>query len=167
MKDCVDLEGNMATDLLDDNEDLIQFYMLNYTPLIFINNHLYKGNFDDTLHLVEALCMTFEEPPAECSKLDIFTDYHNFSTSSLWKFISYTILYLFLIFAVVITIFYFFYKRSMKKKIDNELESRINGAIKKYYGQSEVTSGLKGMGNTDFNPNLTEEEAKIGEENNK
>ena len=156
----------MIAEIMIDNEDLVQFYMLNYTPLIFINNHLYKGNVEDTLHMVESLCMTFEEPPAECSKLDIFTDYQNFSTSSLIKYVCYSILYLGIIFLVVIVVFYLYYKRKMKKTMDNELENKINGAIMKYYGKSEVMSNLKTSLDHNLSNSLTEEEIKIQAENN-
>ena len=166
MTACMDLDGPMAPTILDDNEDLIQFYMLNYTPLIFINNHLYKGNFEDTLHLVESLCMTFETPPAECSKLEIFAEYNDYSSISLWKFVTYTVFYLALFFVILVTCFYIYYKRKMKKKMDNELESKINSAIMKYYGNSQVTEGLKGVGNDDLKNNLDEDEKKIAEENN-
>lgn len=166
MNECMDLEGAAAPILLDRNEDLIQFYMLNYTPLIFINNHLYKGNFEDTLHLVESLCMTFESPPAECSKLDIFTDYEDYSSTSLWKYILYTIINLVIFFLILVTCFYVYYKRKMKNKMDNELEGRINSAIMKYYGKSQVTEGLKGIGSQDLKTDLTEDEKKIGAENN-
>ena len=166
MNACMDLDGPMAPTILDDNEDLIQFYMLNYTPLIFINNHLYKGNFEDTLHLVESLCMTFETPPAECSKLEIFTEYEDYSSISLWKFITYTIFYLAIFFVILVSCFYIYYKRKMKQKMDNELESKINSAIMKYYGNSQVTEGLKGVGTDDLKNNLNEDERKIAEENN-
>jgi hypothetical protein len=53
----------------------------------------------------------------------------------------------------------------MKKKMDNELESRINSAIMKYYGKSQVTENLTGMGNEDMKESLTEAEKKIEEEN--
>ena len=166
MDTCEDLHGPMAPTILDDNEDLIQFYMLNYTPLIFINNHLYKGNFEDTLHLVESLCMTFETPPSECSKLEIFTDYEDYSSTSLWKFVIYTIINLVIFFVILVSCFYVYYKRKMKKKMDNELESRINSAIMKYYGKSQVTEKLKGVGSEDFQKGMTEDEKKIGNENN-
>ena len=165
MRSCMDLDGAMAPTVLDDNEDLIQFYMLNYTPLIFINNHLYKGNFEDTLHLVESLCMTFETPPKECSKLEIFTEYEDYSSTSLWSFIVYTVAYLGVFFLILVTCFYIYYKRKMKRKMDSELESRINSAIMKYYGKSQVTEGVKGVGNDDLKGGLTEDERKISEEN--
>lgn len=166
MNECISLEGFVAPLLLDRNEDLIQFYMLNYTPLIFINNHLYKGNFEDTLHLVESLCMTFETPPVECSKLDIFTEYTDYSSTSLWRFILYTIVNLVIFFLILVTCFYVYYKRKMKNKMDNELEGRINSAIMKYYGKNEVTEGLKGIGNDTMKAHLTEDEKKIEGENN-
>ena len=162
---CMDLEGELSRELLDNNEDLIQFYMLNYTPLIFINNHLYKGNFEDTLHLVESLCMTFEEPPVECSKLEIFTEYQNFSSTSLWKFFVKTLFYLLIGFIVVIIVFYIYYKRKMKKKMDSELQTKINAAILKYYGKPETETGIGNSHQIDFKTSLTEEEAKIEEEN--
>lgn len=160
---CTDLEGDISREILDDNEDLIQFYMLNYTPLIFINNHLYKGNFEDTLHLVESLCMTFEEPPSQCSKLEIFTEYQNFSSSSLLNYFLNTLMYLLILFVVVVVVFYVYYKRKMKKKIDSELQTKINSAIMKYYGKPEIQN--ENIHKINFKTNLTEEEAKIEEEN--
>jgi hypothetical protein len=160
---CTDLEGDIGKELLDDNEDLIQFYMMNYTPLIFINNHLYKGNFEDTLHLVEAVCMTFEEPPSECSKLEIFTEYQDFSSSSLFNYFIKTLMYLLILFVVIVVVFYFYYKRKMKKKIDSELQSKINSAIMKYYGKPDVQNSQSHQ--IDFKASLTEEEVKIEQEN--
>lgn len=165
MAECQDTKKDLARTLLDSNEDLIQFYMLNYTPLIFINNHIYKGNFSDTLHLVEALCMVFEDPPAECSQLDIFSDFHDFSTSSLWRYIGYTVLSLFAVFLVVVIGFYCMFKRKLRKKMDAELESRINGALMKYYGKSQVKGDTQENFVKGMKEGLDEEEKKIQEEN--
>ena len=166
MAECLDLKKDMMQGMLDTNEDLIQFYMLNYTPLIFINNHIYKGNFSDTLHLVEALCMVFEEPPAQCAKLDIFSDFHDFSSSSLWRYIVYCIATLFGIFIVAIAAFYCLFKRKLRNKMDSELESRINGALMKYYGNSQVKGDSSEAFVRGLNEGLDSDERKIQQENN-
>jgi hypothetical protein len=162
---CIDTDGPMAQSLLDDNHELIQYYLLNYTPLIFINNHLYKGNLIDTLHLVESLCMAFEDPPKECTDLDIFNEYNNFSGSSLLSFILTTLFYLGTLFLVVVVVFYCFYKRKMKRKMNAELSDKVNEAMMKYYGASQTSQKYEGIKVENINDSMTPNERKIAIEN--
>ena len=164
MNICIDTDGPMAQMLLDDNQGLAQYYMLNYTPLIFINGHLYKGNFEDTLHLVESLCLAFEDPPKECSDLEIFADYSNFSGSSLASFLGKVLFCSVAFFLVVVVGFYLYYKRKMKKKMNNELSDKINSAIMKYYGSNQTDSRYQGI-SKHSHKEFTEHERKIAVEN--
>ena len=164
MNICIDTDGPMAEMLLNDNHELSEYYSLNYTPLIFINHHLYKGNLQDTLHLVEALCMAFEDPPKECLELDIFHDYQNFSGSSLISFVGIWTLYFGSFFLVVVFVFYFFYKRKLQNNMSGEISDKVNDMLIKHYGVNQVagyTSGVK----ISQSQGLTEHEKKIAQEN--
>jgi hypothetical protein len=165
MNICIDTDGPMAQSLLDDNHELIQYYMLNYTPLIFINDHLYKGNLEETLHLVESLCMAFEEPPQECLDLDIFNHYNNFSGSTLFTFIINSLFYLGIMFFIVIVVFYLVYKRKMKRKMNRELSDKVNEAMMKYYGASQTDKKYEGVKIDDGFASMTQNEQKIEIEN--
>ena len=162
---CIDTDGPMAQSLLDDNHELIQYYLLNYTPLIFINDHMYKGNHINTPHVVESLCMAFEEPPKECLDLDIFKEYNNFAESTVYTFITGTLLYLGLLFLVVIIVFYFVYKRKLKIKMKTELSDKVNQAMMKYYGESQTDQKYKGVKVQETYPTMTPSEQKIEIEN--
>lgn len=49
-----------------DNNDNIKYYLINYSPIVFINGYMYKGNYNDSNHLIEAFCNSFEEAPQKC-----------------------------------------------------------------------------------------------------
>ena len=49
---------------LNENNDNIKYYLINYSPIVFINGYMYKGNYKDSSHLMEAFCNSFEEVPS-------------------------------------------------------------------------------------------------------
>jgi hypothetical protein len=161
---CIDLDGAMAQTLLDGHKEAMQFYRLNYAPLIFINNFLYKGNPEKIEHLVESICMSFEDPPEQCKSLNIFEEYNDFTASSLVSFVTNTLKFFFCIFCVVIFGYYCFVRRRMKNKMNKELSNKVNTAIMKYYGTGQTDGGYEGVGSN--TGNMTEAEKKIAEENN-
>lgn len=165
MNICIDTDGPMAEMLLNDNHELIEFYSLNYTPLIFINHHLYKGNLEDTLHLVEALCLAFEDPPKECGELDIFHDYHNFSGLSLLSFLGLWAFYLGIFFLIVVIIFYFYYKRKLQKNMAGEVSDKVNDMLIKHYGVNQVAGNYSKAKTSSNHHDFNEQEKKIAEEN--
>ena len=48
------------------NDDDTKYYLINYSPIVFINGYMYKGNYRDPDHLMEAFCNSFEEMPTKC-----------------------------------------------------------------------------------------------------
>ena len=165
MNICIDTDGPMAQSLLDDNHELMQYYLLNYTPLVFINDHLYKGNLKEMLHLVESICMTFEEPPKECLGLDIFTDYNNFSGSSVLGYLGKLMGGFGVLLVVFVSVFYFCYKRRLKAKMDLELSGKINEAIMKYYGPNQTGSRYQSVSGKSGKEEMSQQEKKISIEN--
>lgn len=165
MKLCTDLNSALSELLLTDNQKQKEYYKLNYTPLVFINNFLYRGNLENMLHLVEDVCMAFESPPDVCSNMNIFREYKSFSVSTIFSFIFFSVLYLGVCFVLVVGVFYLFCRRKMKKKMNDEVSGKINDAIMRYYGQGETASGYQGSSGRIVS-GMTEDELKIEAENN-
>ena len=136
--ECSLIFGDEVSNILEENNDDIKYYLINYSPLIFINGVYYKGNFDDTPHLLEAFCSSFENEPKECEGLEA---YHILKASDTSEFFDYLLKMVFFTLAVVITlviIFYVFYKRRIRGRMDSELHQKINQAIANYYGTHPV-----------------------------
>lgn len=56
-------KSDEAKKFLNENNDNIKYYLINYSPIVFINGYMYKGNYKDSNHLMEAFCNSFEEVP--------------------------------------------------------------------------------------------------------
>ena len=60
---CSDPESRESNFLLSQNNDDIKYYSMNYSPLIFINGNMFRGNFRNIANLIESFCNSFEELP--------------------------------------------------------------------------------------------------------
>ena len=134
---CNDIKSDKAIQLLDSNDDNIKYYLINYSPIVFINGYIYKGNYDDSSHLMEAFCGSFEIAPASCSQLDVFQQYKDFSSSSIFRFMILTVTAILVVGLAIIAIFYFFYRKRLSSNFNTELNSKINQAMTKYYGDKD------------------------------
>ncbi len=72
VENCLEPSSDRAVRLLRRNNDRVKFFLINYSPILFINNYMYKGNYKDSTHLMEAFCSSFEEAPRMCDNLEIF-----------------------------------------------------------------------------------------------
>ena len=130
-----DTTTNIAA--LNDNHEEIKYFLINYAPLIFINGFYYKGNFDDMNHLFEAICNSYETPPAPCNSLDLFISSNDMNSTSLAKFIMMSLIgCIFMVFMAII-LFYIVYKKKIRKRFNFELNDKINEALAKYYSDNE------------------------------
>lgn len=136
LSDCNNTKSEKAVEMFEANNDNIKYYLINFSPIVFINGFIFKGNYQDSNHLMEAFCNSFEEPPKNCNKLSFYEPYHSFNSFSILSFIFNTILVCLVIAFISIVCFYIFYRRKMAMKFDTELGSRINDALSKYYGDS-------------------------------
>lgn len=107
--------------------------LIDYTPLIFINDKFYKGNYFDSNHLFESFCESFEELPEICLKLSNFDFVRDLNSSSLLGFIIKILLFSTLLICLCLSIFYILYWYKMKNKFESELPSKINEALARYY----------------------------------
>lgn len=73
ISDCINLQSVESKRTLTKNDDDIKYYLINYSPIVFINGYMYKGNYRDPDHLMEAFCNSFEEMPLKCHNLQAFT----------------------------------------------------------------------------------------------
>lgn len=140
---CLNPKSEKAIELFDSNDDNIKYYLINFSPIVFINGYIFKGNYDDSNHLMEAFCSSFEIAPDSCNKLGIFKQYQDFSSPGLFKFMIMTLLACLSIAAAAITIFYFFFRKRLTSNFDSELSSKINQAMAKYY--SEKNDDYRGI----------------------
>ena len=143
LDNCTDLKGDRTKELLEANNEKIKYNLINYSPLIFINGYFYKGNYKDSNHLMESFCNSFETPPGDCTKLDAFQQYVDYSSQGILIFIVKSLLFAFFFMLVGITVFYLLYRKRMRSKFDLELNNKINEALAKYYAGS--TDEYKGV----------------------
>ena len=106
---------------------------------------MYKGNYKDSTHLMEAFCNSFEEVPAQCKNLKAFNQYYDFSSYSLIKFVLISMLCTLFVTAVIVSIFYFFYRKKIKSSFKVELNDKINEALSKYYNDGSKDLNYTGV----------------------
>lgn len=133
-------DSQESFEALQGNNENIKYLMINYSPLIFINGFYFKGNYDDTNHLMESFCNSFENPPKECSKLTSFMKSDELNTTHLAHFIMISCLICLLCAVMAILIFYILIKKRIRKKFNYELNDKINEALAKYYGDENEES---------------------------
>lgn len=131
VKEC--MTASSSSNLFSANYNSIRFNLINYSPLIFINGYLYKGNYMDASSLMEAFCNSFEIAPKSCDSLEGFAEYKNFSSFGLIKFVLLSVIVTLAIIITVVGTFYYLMKRKIKRNFGNELNSKINEALSKYY----------------------------------
>jgi hypothetical protein len=126
---------------LKTNHDEIKYFMINYSPLVFVNGHYYKGNFDDVNHLFETICNSFETPPKSCHSLQTFETVSDLNSVSLMKFIFISIGVCVSMIVVAIALFYIVYKKKIRKTFNFKLNDQINEALAKYYNENDEEPG--------------------------
>lgn len=136
--ECSLVFGDEVSSILEENNDDIKYYLINYSPLIFINGVYYKGNFDDTQHLLDAFCSSFEKEPKQCEGLEAYQILKASDTSEFFDYLLKIIFCTLLLLIVVVVLFYLFYKRRVRGFYDTELHNKINQAIANYYGTHPV-----------------------------
>jgi hypothetical protein len=145
LNDCLDLQSNEAKRTMNLNHDNVKYFLINYSPLIFINGNYYKGNFDNGEYFFEAVCNSFENPPDRCKDLAIFKSVHQFNAASLFRFIAVSLGLCVIAAVILVIVFYVFYKKKIRRKFDYELNEKINEALAQYY-KDEGSSGIKEEG---------------------
>lgn len=130
---CVAPNSEKIQTLLENNNEKIKYNLINYSPLIFINGYFYRGNYQDSHHLTEAFCNSFESPPSGCEKLEAFQQWKDSSSVGIFRFVILTILFGGAFVFVTIAVFYFYYRKRMSAQFGVELNQKINEALSKYY----------------------------------
>ncbi len=143
---CRDPKSKELLELLERNNDHIKYYLVNYSPIVFINGFIYKGNYADSDHLIESFCNSFENIPKKCKNLNLFSVYSNFSSWGLLKFFLSTIIIAVISFFIIIGLFYLLYRKKIKKTFKKELDHKINEALTKFYEDGQK-SNYKGINN--------------------
>ena len=141
LKNCMDPQHVQAHEALSTNHDNIKYYLINYSPIIFINGSYYKGNYDDESHLMESICNTFEEPPAECNYLSMFQQSFNLNTYHLNRFIFFSLSTCIWIVILAVIIFYLLYKKRIQTAFEYQLNDRINEALAKFKEAEDAEVG--------------------------
>lgn len=126
-------DKNESIALLSKNFLAIRHNLINYSPLIYINGYLYKGNYMDANHLMEAFCNSFEQAPKDCESLEAFQVYRDFSSGGLLRFIIISVVLAAILFLLMNFTFYIVYKRKLSKNYETELQKKISEAMDKYY----------------------------------
>jgi hypothetical protein len=137
MASCLTLDSTDNKSALMANHEETKYFMINYSPLIFINGYYYKGNFDDLGHLFEAICNGFEVSPPVCYTLDAFVRSEDLNSTSLGRFVMITFGVCVAMVTLALVLFYIVYKKKMKKQFTFELKGKINEALALYYSDAE------------------------------
>ena len=108
-------------------------FTINYSPLIFINNRFYKGNYRDYEYFMKILCGTFEDTPDVC--IDINVDPNKLPDRGLHPYEFFKLSLTICIFIIVLSVllFYLIYKRKIRRGFSNKLQIEINKALSDYY----------------------------------
>ena len=159
LKTCLNPTSSKAFELLEKNNDDIKYYLLNYSPIVFINGYMYKGNYRDSNHLMEAFCNSFEEAPKGCENLDAFKEYNDFSSAGIIKFIIISVVVTLFIIFFLVGVFYIFYRKKIHRNFKTELNTKINEALSKYYIDNKDTQDYKGIIKDDIKE-VTKEDMK-------
>ena len=142
LKNCSDPTSENALLLLKLNNLHIKNFLINYSPLIYLNDHMYRGNYDNYNAFSEVICNSFEKMPKECHNLSIFDEYYNFSGSTIIRYIFKTLLFFLFISVCAIFVFYVFYRKKIKKEFENNLQKEINVNLSKFYNQETEYEGV-------------------------
>ena len=133
LKECMNTDSIEAENTLNRNHDNVKYFLINYSPLVFINGYYYKGNFDAAEPFFEALCNSFEKPPKECKNLEIFQSVHSFNAASLFRFVLVTLGLCALASVILLVLFYVCYRKKIRRKFDYELHEKISEALAEYH----------------------------------
>lgn len=112
---------------------------INYSPIIFINGQNYKGNYLNEQHLMETLCLSFQNYPAYCSNLPVFTSKENVSNQRIKAFFYKAVGFSALISGATILLFYFIYKQRQQRSLKKDLQKQIDQALTDYYNSANQT----------------------------
>lgn len=145
LKSCLSPSSSKAFTLLEKNNDDIKYYLLNYSPIVFINGYMYKGNYRDSNHLMEAFCNSFEKPPKGCENLEAFKEYNDFSSAGIIKFVIISVICTLFIIFFLVGVFYVFYRKKIHRNFKTELNTKINEALSKYYIDNKDSQDYKGI----------------------
>lgn len=137
MASCMTLDSLENKNALMGNHEDIKYFLINYSPLIFINGYYYKGNFDEINHLFEAICNGFEVSPQVCYGLESFNKSEDLNSASLGRFVMLTFIFCLVMVTLAIVLFYIIYKKKMKKRFTFELQDKINEALALYYSDND------------------------------
>ena len=120
LSSCLELDSKENREALMKNHDEIKYFLINYSPLIFINGYYYKSNFDDLNHLFETICNGFEVSPQVCYSLDSFMHSEDLNSTSLGRFVFITFGMSVILVTIAIMLFYIIYKQRIKKQFTFE-----------------------------------------------
>lgn len=132
------IDSMESKDALNSNNDNIKYFLINYSPLVFINGFYHKGNYDDLNHLMESFCNSFEVPPKECSNLQSFQQSDDLNSIHLAHFIMISCVICLVCAVLAILIFYLLMKKRIRKRFNFELRDKINEALANYYEDENV-----------------------------
>lgn len=140
MSECMKFGSAENEILLLNNHEETKYFLINYSPLIFINGFYYKSNFDDISHLFETICNSFESTPEVCRNLEAFIVADDTNYMHLLTFMAVALgASLVLTFGSII-VFYIIYKRKLRRQLVSELNERITKALMNHKENSDRSS---------------------------
>lgn len=97
---------------------------------------------------MEAFCNSFEEAPSHCAKLELFSQYNNFSSFGLVKFVAISVGITLAIVALFILVFSFLYRKKINSAFKVELNKKVDEYLNKYY-KNEHDGAYSGIAKQD------------------
>lgn len=137
LEECLKPGSKEAENVLSTNHENTKYFLINYSPIVFINGSYYKGNYDDINHLLEALCNSYANPPPQCANLAFFEQAYDLNSTQLHKFLLICFCICVGIALIAVVLFYIMYKKKIKKTFNFTLNDKINEALAKYYADEE------------------------------
>lgn len=135
---CSNIMGLETNAILRANNDDIKYYLINYSPLVFINGVYYKGNFDDVNHLFEAFCSSFETLPRPCMSLSSFHILQSSNTKIFFNHILKSLFFTAVLICIVLLAFFMYYQKRVRGRFDKQLRVKISEAIANFYNTAPV-----------------------------
>ena len=121
------------------NEESQRHQHMLYSPLVFINNMIYKGDFSNEQNLYQTLCFAFQSFPPVCQKAKSFQASRTVKDRSIKNF--FVKLSLFFVSLSVLAVFslYLFIRRRQQADLKQNLQKKIDQALQEYYNTANQT----------------------------
>lgn len=123
--------------LIDKHQKNQQFTFVSYSPFVFINQRVFKGNYVNLPRMIETVCGSYQLIPRYCKENKEFKQIFVAKKVQIVKFVLFSATFSCLIILMSLLIFYILMKKRMDSNYKSILNRRIQEALARYYEEEE------------------------------